>query len=160
MTLKSSRKEDLAVIEYLSKPSERLQWKQNALPDDDLCYENAIIMRRFLRYPLIIDPSGQAITFLTNEFKEKKLLKTSFVENSFMKSLETALRFGAPLIVMDVDKVDPILNNVLNRETHKSGPRVLITLGDQDIDFSPALRNVHVHSGIRQLNSPQTCAAE
>ena len=37
-----------------------------------------------------------------------------------MKSLETALRFGAPLIVMDVDKVDPILNNVLNRETHKS----------------------------------------
>ena len=132
------QKEDLSVIEYLSKPSERLQWKQNALPDDDLCYENAIIMRRFLRYPLIIDPSGQAITFLTNEFKEKKLLKTSFVENSFMKSLETALRFGAPLIVMDVDKVDPILNNVLNRETHKSGPRVLITLGDQDIDFSPA----------------------
>ena len=95
-------------------------------------------MRRFLRYPLIIDPSGQAIAFLTNEFKEKKLLKTSFVKNSFMKSLETALRFGAPLIVMDVDKVDPILNNVLNRETHKSGPRVLITLGDQDIDFSPA----------------------
>lgn len=132
------QKEDLSIIEYLSKPSERLQWKQNALPDDDLCYENAIIMRRFLRYPLIIDPSGQAIAFLTNEFKEKKLLKTSFVKNSFMKSLETALRFGAPLIVMDVDKVDPILNNVLNRETHKSGPRVLITLGDQDIDFSPA----------------------
>ena len=50
-----------------------------ALPDDDLCYENAIIMRRFLRYPLIIDPSGQAITFLSNEFKDKKLLKTSFV---------------------------------------------------------------------------------
>eukprot|EP00439_Symbiodinium_sp_Y106_P030402 s829_g3.t1 len=132
------QKEDISIIEYLSKPSERLQWKQNALPDDDLCYENAIIMRRFLRYPLIIDPSGQAITFLSNEFKDKKLLKTSFVENSFMKSLETALRFGAPLIVMDVDKVDPILNNVLNRETHKSGPRVLITLGDQDIDFSPA----------------------
>ncbi|CAJ1328908.1 unnamed protein product [Effrenium voratum] len=132
------QKEDMAIIEYLSKPSERLQWKQNALPDDDLCYENAIILRRFLRYPLIIDPSGQAITFLTNEFKDKKLLKTSFVENSFMKNLETALRFGAPLIVMDVDRVDPILNNVLNRETHKSGPRVLISLGDQDIDFSPA----------------------
>eukprot|EP00931_Biecheleriopsis_adriatica_P034702 TRINITY_DN20021_c0_g5_i1.p1 TRINITY_DN20021_c0_g5~~TRINITY_DN20021_c0_g5_i1.p1 ORF type:complete len:4603 (-),score=1119.02 TRINITY_DN20021_c0_g5_i1:34-13842(-) len=132
------QKEDLSIIDYLSKPSDRLQWKQNALPDDDLCYENAIIMRRFLRYPLIIDPSGQAITFLTNEFKSKKLLKTSFVEAGFMKSLETALRFGAPLIVMDVDKVDPILNNVLNKETHKSGPRVLISLGDQDIDFSPA----------------------
>ena len=47
-------------------------------------------------------------------------LENETEENSFMKSLETALRFGAPLIVMDVDKVDPILNNVLNRETHKS----------------------------------------
>ena len=115
-----------------------------------------------------------------------------------MKSLETALRFGAPLIVMDVDKVDPILNNVLNRETHKScsiattksvcgnpelshrhlehanpvriwnvreacryvligssrgGPRVLITLGDQDIDFSPAFETLG--SGwLRTSNSP------
>ena len=34
--------------------------------------------------------------------------------------------------------MDPILNNVLNRETHNSGARVLISLGDQDVDFSPA----------------------
>jgi dynein heavy chain 1 len=28
---------------------------------DDLCTENAIIMSRFNRYPLIIDPSGQVL---------------------------------------------------------------------------------------------------
>jgi len=66
------------------------------------------------------------------------LMKTSFVDANFMKHLETSLRFGAPLLVMDVERVDPILNNVLNKETHKQGPRVLISLGDQDIDFSPA----------------------
>lgn len=132
------QKEDLSILDYLSKPSERLQWKSNALPDDSLCYENAIIMRRFLRYPLIIDPAGQAITFLTNEYKDKRLVKTSFTDQTFMKNLETAIRFGTPLVVMDVDKVDPILNNVLNKETHKNGPRTLISLGDQDIDFNPA----------------------
>ncbi|CAK0878751.1 unnamed protein product [Prorocentrum cordatum] len=132
------QQETLSVIEYLCKPSDRLQWKENALPDDDLCCENAIIMKRFLRYPLIIDPSGQAVTFLQNEFKSKKLNKTSFVDAMFMKHLETSLRFGAPLLVMDVDRVDPILNNVLNKETFKQGPRVLISLGDQDIDFSPS----------------------
>jgi len=131
-------KEDLSLIDYLSNPSERLAWKENALPDDSLAYENAIILKRFIRYPLIIDPSGQAVTFLTNEFKSKRLMKTSFVAPDFMKQLETSLRFGAPLLVMDVERVDPILNNVLNKETHKQGPRVLISLGDQDIDFSPA----------------------
>jgi dynein heavy chain 1 len=72
------RKEDLSVIDYLSKPNERLAWKDNALPDDDLCYENAIIMKRFIRYPMIIDPSGQAVTFLKNEYKSKQLRQTSF----------------------------------------------------------------------------------
>lgn len=54
-----------------------------------------------------------------------------------MKNLETCLRFGAPLLVEDVENVDPILNSVLNREIHHAGGRVLIRVGDQDIDFSP-----------------------
>merc|ERR1711892_186227 len=39
--------------------------------------------------------------------------------------------------VQDVENYDPILNPVLNRELRKTGGRVLITLGDQDIDLSP-----------------------
>eukprot|EP00928_Gymnodinium_smaydae_P025254 TRINITY_DN20180_c0_g1_i4.p1 TRINITY_DN20180_c0_g1~~TRINITY_DN20180_c0_g1_i4.p1 ORF type:complete len:4280 (-),score=1133.62 TRINITY_DN20180_c0_g1_i4:296-13135(-) len=131
-------KEDIDMLDYLSKGSQRLHWKENALPDDNLCYENAIIMKRFIRYPMIIDPAGQAITFLKNLYKDKRLMTTSFTEPQFMKHLESSLRFGAPLLVMDVDKVDPILNNVLNKETFKQGPRVLISLGNQDIDFSPS----------------------
>ena len=40
--------------------------------------------------------------------------------------------------MQDVENYDPILNPVLNRELRKSGGRVLITLGDQDIDLSPS----------------------
>jgi dynein heavy chain 1 len=47
------------VTEYLSNADERLIWQENALPVDDLCTENAIILKRFNRYPLIIDPSGR-----------------------------------------------------------------------------------------------------
>lgn len=38
----------------------------------------------------------------------------------------------------DVENYDPILNPVLNRELRRTGGRVLITLGDQDIDLSPS----------------------
>ena len=55
-----------------------------------------------------------------------------------MKHLESALRFGTCLLVQDVENVDPVLNPVLNREFQKTGGRVLVRLGAQDIDFSPS----------------------
>ncbi|CAB3253573.1 unnamed protein product [Arctia plantaginis] len=129
---------DIARTEYLSNPDERLRWQANALPTDELCVENAIMLKRFNRYPLIIDPSGQATEFIMREFKERKITKTSFLDDSFRKNLESALRFGNPLLVQDVENYDPILNPVLNRELRRTGGRVLITLGDQDIDLSPS----------------------
>ena len=66
--------------------------------------------------------SGQATEFILNEYKDRKITKTSFLEDSFRKNLESALRFGNPLLVQDVENYDPIL----------------ITLGDQDIDLCPS----------------------
>lgn len=37
-----------------------LEWASYGLPSDQLCRENAIILSRFNRFPLVIDPSGQA----------------------------------------------------------------------------------------------------
>ncbi|KAK3755600.1 hypothetical protein QZH41_017589, partial [Actinostola sp. cb2023] len=129
---------DIARVEYLSTADDRLKWQANSLPADDLCTENAIMLQRFNRYPLIIDPSGQATEFIMNEYKSKRISKTSFLDDAFRKNLESALRFGNPLLVQDVESYDPILNPVLNRELRRTGGRVLITLGDQDIDLSPS----------------------
>lgn len=92
-------KDDLARIEYLSNADERMGWHAASLPTDDLCIENAIMLKRFNRYPLIIDPSGQATEFIMNMYKERKITKTSFLDNSFRKNLESALRFGNPILI-------------------------------------------------------------
>ncbi|RUP48413.1 dynein heavy chain [Jimgerdemannia flammicorona] len=131
-------KSDVSLTEYLSTADDRLSWQANSLPADDLCIENAIMLKRFNRYPLIIDPSGQATTFLTNEYKDRKITVTSFLDDAFLKNLESALRFGNPILIQDVENLDPILNAVLNKELRRTGGRVLIRLGSQDIDFSPA----------------------
>ena len=61
-----------ARTEFLSDPDQRVGWQANNLPTDDLCTENAIMLSRFNRYPLIIDPSGQATEFIMNEFKVRE----------------------------------------------------------------------------------------
>ncbi|KAF2182427.1 dynein heavy chain [Zopfia rhizophila CBS 207.26] len=128
------------VTEYLSTADERLTWQHNSLPVDDLCTENAIILKRFNRYPLIIDPSGRTTDFLQNECKDRRLTVTSFLDDSFTKQLESSLRFGNPILIQDAEHLDPILNHVLNKEYQKTGGRVLIQLGKQEIDFSPSFR--------------------
>ncbi|KAJ3071427.1 hypothetical protein HDU98_005356 [Podochytrium sp. JEL0797] len=133
-------KSSLSVAEYLSNADERALWQERSLPTDDLCTENAIMLNRFNRYPLIIDPAGQAISFLKNSFRDRKLTVTSFLDDSFLKVLESALRFGNVLLVQDVENLDPILNSVLNKEIRRAGGRMLIRLGGQEIDFSPSFR--------------------
>ncbi|KAH2035321.1 dynein heavy chain [Aspergillus fumigatus] len=128
------------ITEYLSNADERLTWQDHALPVDDLCTENAIILKRYNRYPLIIDPSGRVTEFLQKESTDRKLTVTSFLDDSFVKQLESALRFGNPILIQDAEHLDPILNHVLNKEYQKTGGRVLIQLGKQEIDFSPSFK--------------------
>ena len=137
-TVKVSTKLDLSLLAYLSTGSERLAWQASGLPIDDLCTENAIMLTHFNRYPLLIDPSGQATSFIMRHYSDRKIIRTSFLDDAFLKHLESALRFGNALLVEDVESIDPILNSVLNREISKTGGRVMITLGDKEIDFSPS----------------------
>lgn len=151
-------RKDLLMIEYLSLPSERLNWQTHGLPSDDLCTENAIILNRFKRYPLIIDPSGQALKFVLSFYRDKKISTSSFADEGFIKNLETCLRFGFPLLVQDVEKIDPILNSVLNKESYKTGGRVLIRVGDQEIDFSPNFQMFMITRDSNARFTPDLCS--
>ena len=50
-------------------------------------------------------------------------MKSSFLDDSFRKNLESALRFGNPILVQDCENYDAILNPVLNRELRRTGGR-------------------------------------
>lgn len=116
------------------------------------------MLERFIRYPLIIDPAGQAVTFVTNMYKDKKVVKTSFQNPNFRKELESALRFGTPLLVQDAELYDPILNPVLNREVKRANGRQIIQLGDQEIDMSTQPTIILAASDPSFYFSPDLCS--
>lgn len=151
-------RKSLAQSEYLSTVDKRMEWQQNELPVDDLCIENAIMLERYNRYPLIIDPSGQATAYIKKQYADRKIVSTSFLDDSFRKQLESCLRFGNPILVHDAESYDPILNPVLNKEVRKSGGRVLITIGDQDIDLSPTFKIFLATRDTTHEFSPPLCS--
>jgi len=56
-------------------------------------------MKRFVRYPLVIDPSDQALKFVMNHFKQAKIQKTSFNDNDFLARISEGLQYGVPVLV-------------------------------------------------------------
>ncbi|KTW31656.1 dynein heavy chain [Pneumocystis jirovecii RU7] len=139
-SLKINMKKNNFISEYLVTIDEKSEWIDNLLPSDELCIENALILKRCYRYPLIIDPSNCVIEYLTRSFKERKLTVTSFLDNTFIKHLESALRFGNSILIQDAEYLDPILNPILNKEYQRADGRVLIQLGKHDIDFSSTFK--------------------
>lgn len=124
-------------LDHLVSPEERLAWIEDDLPADDLFVENITMIKRADHYPLIIDPTGRIMDFLEKHHATtKKLTVTSFLDNSFIKHFESALRFGNPILVEDAEHFDPVLAPVINKEYTKTGGRTLIELGKQEIDFS------------------------
>ncbi|EDQ85850.1 uncharacterized protein MONBRDRAFT_11532 [Monosiga brevicollis MX1] len=152
-------KRELSITEYLSTPDERLEWKANGLPDDDLCVENAIMLKYTHRFALVIDPAGQALDFVRKSGGDTNSTQTSFLDRSFRKTLETSLRFGTRLLVQDAETYDPLLNPVLNKEVKRSGGRVLLQLGQDDgIDLSPSFAMVLLTRNNAHQFPPDLCS--
>lgn len=62
------------------------------------------------------------------------------------------------MLVQDVEKIDPILNSVLNKESYKTGGRVLIRVGDQEIDFSPNFQMFMITRDSNARFTPDLCS--
>ena len=54
-----------------------------------------------------------------------------------MKTLAGAVRFGTTLLVENVEKLDPVLNPILNKEIQRTGGRSLVRIGTEEVDYSP-----------------------
>lgn len=151
-------REDLGVVESLSKASARLEWQAGGLPGDHLSLENGVILDHAVRFPLIIDPSGTAISFVMKKYKDDKIQKTSFLDKAFMKTLAGAVRFGTALLVENVEHIDPILNPLLNKELQRTGGRTLVRIGTEEIDYSPKFKIILSTKNPAVQLTPDVCS--
>ena len=120
----------------ISTDKEQLLWRAEGLPYDELSVDNAIIIKMSDTYPLIIDPSSQALSWLTKHLEEKKPEIIIQNDENFVRSIELAVRFGKTLIIHEIEEIEPILYSLLKRELIKQGPRYIIQLGDKQVDFN------------------------
>ena len=126
---------------FLSKPTAVREWNINGLPADAFSTENGVIVTKGTRWPLMVDPQGQAIKWIKNTETPKGLKIIDLQQHDFLRTLENAIQFGTPVLLQNIqEQLDPSLQPILNKAYTKVGGRLLLRLGDKEIEWNPDFR--------------------
>ena len=146
------------VAKVLSDPVAVRHWGICGLPLDSLSVENAIFVTRSRRWSLMMDPQGQANRWIKNLQKENKLKVTKMSEAGMLRVLESSIRVGVPVLLENVlEKLDPALDPVLLKQTYKSQGRLMLRLGDTDVDYSEDFQFFVTTKLANPHYSPEVC---
>lgn len=133
--------ENISITNILAHPFMIRKWNTEGLPRDEFSTENAILVTRGRRWPLMIDPQEQANRWIRNKERESGLKIIKLSDSNFLRTLENCVRIGMPILLEDLsEQIDPALEPILLKQTFLSGGRVLIRLGDSDVEYDPNFR--------------------
>ncbi|XP_014373608.2 dynein heavy chain 10, axonemal, partial [Alligator sinensis] len=112
------------------------RWGSQGLPPDELSVQNGILTTCASRFPLCIDPQQQALNWIKRKEEKNNLRMASFNDPDFLKQLEMAIKYGSPFLFHDVDEyIDPVIDNVLEKNIKVAQGRMFIILGDKEVDY-------------------------
>ncbi|XP_069052852.1 dynein axonemal heavy chain 7 isoform X2 [Lepisosteus oculatus] len=133
--------QEISLMNSLGEPVKIRAWTIAGLPSDSFSIDNGIIISNARRWPLMIDPQGQANKWVKNMEKANSLHIIKLSDSDFVRTLENCIQFGTPVLLENVgEELDPILEPLLLKQTFKQGGSVCIRLGDSTIEYAPDFR--------------------
>mgnify|MGYP005983580473 CR=1 FL=1 len=129
------------MITILADPYDIRMWNSFGLPRDTVSTENAILVTRASRWALMIDPQEQANSWIRQMEAANDLKIVKLTDSNYLRILEAGIRTGKPVLLEEVEEtLDPTLRPILMKQTWMSSGRLLIRLGDSDVEYDANFR--------------------
>ncbi|XP_062316503.1 dynein axonemal heavy chain 12 [Osmerus eperlanus] len=133
--------DDFSLSKTLGDPIKIRAWNIAGLPTDSFSIDNGVIVSNSRRWPLMIDPQGQANKWVKNSEKDNNLSVIKLTDGDYMRTLENCIQFGSPLLLENVaEELDPSLEPLLLKQIFKQGGMECIRLGESVIEYSRDFR--------------------
>ena len=135
--------DDMDVTTFLVDVGTISDWNLQTLPSDRLSTQNGILVTQCARYPLLIDPQGQAISWLLKKEEDKMPASgaTQLNDNRLKDQLQYCMSEGKSMIVLGVEEeIDPMLDPVLEKRIQTKGRSKFINVADQMMEYSVDFR--------------------
>lgn len=109
--------DDCSLRGILATPVEVREWNIWGLPSDNVSVDNGILVTRGRRWPLMIDPQGQANSWIKAMEAKNGLRVVRLSDSTLLRTLESSIRIGNPVLLEDIgDTLDPALEPILQKQ--------------------------------------------
>ncbi|KAG7197918.1 hypothetical protein KM043_016155 [Ampulex compressa] len=132
-------------VSTLGDQMEIRKWQIEGLPRDALSVENAVLVMHSNRWPLFIDPQGQANKWIRNmvsilaicKYKEAGLAVIKMTDKDVLRVIENCVRFGRPCLMENVGtELEATLDTILTRSLFTHGGQASIKIGDNIVPYN------------------------
>ena len=113
-------------------------WNMQGLPADQLSIQNGILVTRSSRFPFMIDPQGQALSWIKKKEANNVPLfgQTILTDPKLKDKLEMCMADGYALIITGVEEeIDPMFDPVLEKQLIIKGKRKFVNVSDKLMDY-------------------------
>ena len=130
----------------LSDPVRVRSWQLCSLPSDSLSTQNAIIIDNGRRWPLLIDPQGQANRYIRsmakdNSFAENGMDVVKLSDKNFLRTLENGIQLGRWVLLENIaETLDAAIEPILLQQKFKQGGQEVMKLGESVIPYNNSFR--------------------
>lgn len=131
------------------------------LPQDDLSIQNAIMVTKSDRYPLMIDPQGQARKWILKREEGITKHKTLFTlaHKDLKQAISTPLEEGYPAMIENIEnEVDPMLDPLLEKAFVTKGRKKKVNISDSEIEVNDNFTLFMTSRMANPLFSPELAA--
>ncbi len=130
----------------LANPVKVRAWQLCSLPSDSLSTQNALIMDNGRRWPLLIDPQGQANRYIRSMAKDPAFATNGMdvvklSDKNFLRTLENGVQFGRWVLLENIQEtLDAALEPILLQQKFKQGGQEMMKLGDNVIPYNDSFK--------------------
>lgn len=125
-------------IKLLTDQSTIAKWNKQSLPSDKVSVENGTILTNSERYPLMIDPQLQGISWIREKEKDNKLKSLRLGSKNINRQLEIAIENGYSALIENMgESIDAILMPCIARSFIKKGKSKILKFAGKDLTLHP-----------------------